>query len=149
MPDLNLTQAEADALLAMEKHRADERRWTYPGLGGRLDIPLISADKREHFILDISRGRINIARTKYQNRARQVIVLARVDIAGAPHRNPDDEEIPCPHLHVYREGFGDRWAQHLPSARFRNAADPWLVLQDFLRFCSITLSPHIDSDLFT
>ena len=105
MPDLNLTQAEADALLALEKHRVDEQRWTYPGMGGRIEVPLISASKREAFLLDASRGRIDLLRTKYQTRARQVVILARVDVAGAPHRNPDGEEIPCPHLHVYREGY--------------------------------------------
>jgi hypothetical protein len=66
MPDPNLTQAEADALLAVEKHRVDERRWTYPGMGGRIEVPLISASKREGFLLDVSRGRIDLLRTTYQ-----------------------------------------------------------------------------------
>jgi hypothetical protein len=31
----------------------------------------------------------------------------RLDLDGPPHRNPDDQEIPCPHLHIYRAGYGD------------------------------------------
>ena len=76
MPDLNLTQAEADALLAMEKRRVDEQHWTYPGMGGRIEVPLISSNRREAFLLDVSRGRIDLLCTKYQARARQVVILA-------------------------------------------------------------------------
>jgi hypothetical protein len=37
-----------------------------------------------------------------------MVVLVRLDLGGAPHRNPFDEEIGVPHLHLYREGFGDK-----------------------------------------
>jgi len=149
VPDINLTQAEGDALLAMEKHRTDERRWAFPGTGGRIEVPLLSVDKREAFLLDVSRGRIDLLRTKYQNRARQVIILARLDVSGPPHRNPDGEEIDCPHLHLYREGYADKWAVPVPLDAFPNSADSWLLLGDFLRFCNITVAPYIDPDLFT
>jgi hypothetical protein len=51
MPEVNLTQAEAAALIAMEKHRGDEQEYEYPGLGGLIVIPLVSPDKRESFCL--------------------------------------------------------------------------------------------------
>ena len=35
MADASLTQAEADALMALEKHRLDATTWNYPSLGGR------------------------------------------------------------------------------------------------------------------
>lgn len=41
----HLTQTEADALLALYKHRTDEIEWDYPALGGQIAIPLISADR--------------------------------------------------------------------------------------------------------
>jgi len=106
--DLNLTQAEADALIAMEKHRINEDRHNFPMAGDSLVLPLQSSDKREQFFLDIRRGRIDLLRANYQNRASQVVILVRVDLGGGPHRNPDDEDIPCPHLHVYREGYADK-----------------------------------------
>lgn len=40
MADANLTQAEADALTAMEKRRSDDTEWQYPDLGGYVTIPL-------------------------------------------------------------------------------------------------------------
>ena len=41
---LILTQHEADALLALEKHYQGEERFYFPGLGGAIRIPLYSAD---------------------------------------------------------------------------------------------------------
>jgi len=148
MPEINLTQAEADALLAMEKHAANAERYDFPMSGVSVMVPLNSPDKREQFLLDISRSRIELAKFKMQNRARQVVVLARLDLAGSPHRNPDNAEIPCPHLHIYKEGYGDKWAVPLPVA-FSNTADHWQTLCDFMQFCNITQTPNIERGLFT
>src|SRR5690242_11611333 len=110
MAELLLTQDEADTLLALEKHRADTNTYFYPGPGTSLIIPLISADRREPFLLDINRKYIYIHRATYMNRVRTIIILARLDIEGPPHQNPDGIDIPTPHLHLYREGFHDKWA---------------------------------------
>lgn len=76
MADINLAQADADALIAMEKFRTDNRLWTFPYAGEKVAIPLMSADKREHFMLDITRGRIKLTQATFQNRARQAVVLS-------------------------------------------------------------------------
>lgn len=149
MADIVLTQADADALLEMEKLKADDGVYPYPSNGGAVRIPLQSADRRESFTLDITRNQIKLSKGTYQNRARGVIVLARVDFGGAPHRNPDDQEIPCPHLHLYREGFGDKWACPLPTAHFTNPGDPWFLLQEFMQYINVTGQPDIRRDLFT
>ena len=149
MAELNLTQAEAAALIAMEKHRVNEDQSDFPMGGQSLVLPLQSPDKREHFLLDLSRGRIDLLKVKMQNRARQVVVLVRLDMSGAPHRNPDDEEIPAPHLHVYREGFGDKWATPVPADHFSTTTDVWATLEEFNRFCNITKPPRIERGLFT
>ena len=109
MAETNLTQDEADALLTMEKHRVNEDICDFPSDGESVILSLQSPDRREQFLLDLSRGRIDLRKVKMQTRARQIVVLVRLDLGGAPHRNPDGEEIPVPHLHVYREGYGDKW----------------------------------------
>ncbi len=149
MADLNLTQAEADALIAMEKHRDTEDRNDFPMADQSLVLLLHSPDKHEQFLLDLSRGHIDLLKVKLQNRGRQVVVLVRLDMGGAPHRNPDGEEIPVPHLHMYREGYGDKWAIPVPADRFRDMRDVWATLEDFQRFCNITRPPHIERGLFT
>ena len=148
MPDIHLTQSEADALIAMEKHRLDEEHHKYP-TSGSLVVPLQSSDKREQFFLDIRRGRIDLLKGKYQTRARQVVALVRLDFGGAPHRNPDGQEIGSPHLHIYREGYGDKWAAPIPVDDFPRIADLWGTLEDFLRYCRVTEPPNIDRGLFT
>lgn len=144
-----LSQAEVDALLAMEKHHTTLERIRLPDGGGGISVPLVSVDGTETFQLDISRGRINLAKGKFQNRARTTIVLPRVDIGGAWHRNPDDTEVPCPHIHLYREGFGDRWAFPVTPEQFADPLDHWQTLFDFMRYCNVTKPPDFERGLFT
>ena len=146
MADLDLTQDEADALLQMEKRRADVLDWDYPSLGGSISIPLVSTDGREQFLLDLRVGGIQLAKRTYQNRARRVVILARLDSGGPPHRNPDDADVPSPHLHLYREGYGDKWAFPVPSG-FADLANPLQTLGDFLRYCGVTEPPSIRARL--
>jgi hypothetical protein len=149
MAEMNLTQAEADALIAMEKHRVNNDRNDFPVGGQSLVVPLQSPDRREQFVLDLRTGRIDLLRVTMQNRGRHVIVLVRLDLGGAPHRNPDGEEIPAPHLHIYREGYGDKWAREVHADVFPTLGSTWLTLESFLTFCNITQPPHIERGLFT
>ena len=79
MADIDISQAEADALIAMEKLCVENRNWLFPEPGGRLAIALTSQDKRENFVLDITRARIKLTKATYQTRARQAIILMRLD----------------------------------------------------------------------
>lgn len=143
-----LSQAEADALLSIEKRCEADHTWTFPALGGKISIPLVSYDRRESFLLDFSRGHIEIRKVKLQTRARQTIPLVRIDLFGAPHLNPDDSEVPCPHMHLYREGFGMKWAYPLPE-HFREPSNLWLTLDDFLSYCHVTRPPLILRGVFS
>jgi len=149
MADIDITQAEADDLIAMEKQHIEDTSFLFPEPGGRLTIALSSPDKRENFILDITRAQIKLTKATYQNRARQAIILMRLDLDGPPHRNPDDQEIPCPHLHVYREGYGDKWASPAPVARYPDVQDLLSTFDAFMRHCNITKPPVIDKGLFS
>jgi len=148
MSEINLKQSEADALISLEKHRVGDTPYDFPTDGGSLLIPLQSFDKREQFLLDISRGKIDLLKGKYQNRARQVIVLVRLDFGGSPHRNPDGEEVNSPHIHLYREGYGDKWAYPVTKDKISNTSDLWQTLGDFMRLCNITQTPFIERGLF-
>ena len=70
MADIDIPQAEADALIAMEKRCLEKKSWLFPEPGGRLSIALTSADKRENFILDVNRFEIKLTKATYQNRGR-------------------------------------------------------------------------------
>ncbi|HEY3456942.1 MAG TPA: hypothetical protein VGK64_20355 [Bryobacteraceae bacterium] len=149
MADINITQADADTLIAMEKQCVDDKQWSFPVPGGRLAIPLASPDRRENFMLDVTRGQIKLTKATYQNRARQAIVLMRLDLDGPPHRNPDDQEILCSHLHVYREGYGDKWAIPAPPDIYPETRNLLATFQAFMRHCNVTVPPNIQMGLFS
>lgn len=75
MADIDITQAEADALIAMEKIASKTEIWLFPPAGRRLSVELFSPDRRENFMLDITRAQIKLTKATYQNRARQAIIL--------------------------------------------------------------------------
>jgi hypothetical protein len=82
MAEIDLPQAEANSLIALEKHRADEDEYVFPSPGKRITIPLTSVDKREAFLLDINRAQVKLTKATYQNRARQAVILMRLDLTG-------------------------------------------------------------------
>jgi hypothetical protein len=143
----DLLQAEADMLLAMEKRRIEQKVYRIPLAGGKLSVPLESLDGREDFTLDMWRGRANLLKGTYLHRGRVAVTLARVDFGGSPHRNPDGQEVGVPHLHLYREGYGDKWAYPLPQEHFPDLEDRWNLLMAFLRFCHIVDLPEFERDL--
>ncbi len=107
----------------MDKIPEANETLNFPQTGNKLSLTFTSIDKREKFIFDITRAYIKVNKITYQKRARKSFVLRRLDINGSPHTNPEVEnvplkilekyngkEIPCPHLHVYVEGFHHKWA---------------------------------------
>lgn len=149
MADIEITQAEADALIAMEKRFVDGNDWTFPAPGEQIALELTSLNKRESFVLDVTRARIKLTKATYQNRVRQAIILMRLDLDGPPHRNPDAIEIPCPHLHVYREGFGDKWAIAAPVDRYPDTLDLFSTCEAFMRHRNITGPARMQKGLFS
>ena len=103
--------------------------------------PSRPADKRESFVLDVTRSQIKLTKATYQNRARQTVILMRLDLDGPPHRNPDGQEIACPHVHIYKEGFADKWAVPAPSSIYSNPSDVAASFDAFLMHCNVTLPP--------
>lgn len=141
----DLSQQEADLLLAMEKRSLVTDDVPWPSLGGKAVVPLSSLDGREEFMLDVTKTSIKLSKLMLQHRARTTVILARLEIDGAPHRNPDDGEMPCPHIHLYREGFGDKWAYPVPSEHFRDLSNHMIAVEDFMRYCHIIQPPRFAS----
>jgi hypothetical protein len=148
MSEYDIKQSEADYLLGLEKYAEDDKVWIFPTMGMKIEIPLNSSDKKEKFILDVKRSTIKIEKVTYQNRAKKVIILARLDLSGPPHRNPDDTEVQDCHLHKYMEGYGDKWAFPIPEEIFSDTDDIWQTLQDFMDYCNIVNRPDIRRVMF-
>lgn len=138
-----LTQTEADTLIAMRKIYVNPGTVSIPP-GCDQTHKLTSDDKRELFLLDLWRGTIRLSKLKLQTRGQKVIVLVRLDVDGAPHTNPDGIKLPGTHLHIYREGYEDRWAVSLSLNEFRNPTNIRQCFQDFSRYCNVEIPPFQD-----
>lgn len=139
-----LSQSDSENLISLKKWLSDPKNVSLePGRNNTYDLE--STDPSERFILDLYKGRVSL-KVKFQNRARKTIVLVRVDLAGSPHSNPDGKQIACPHIHVYREGYGDKWAYPLDPAHFSNPSDVQQLFIDFCNFCNIR-TPNLEPTL--
>ncbi len=144
-----LTEGQVKYLLGLEKVSDLSSGRAYPGMGGKLEIPLRSVDNKEEFVLNITKGRKNYLKVSHQTRARVSIPIARLDF-GAKHTNPDSKIVGSPHLHIYREGYGDKWAYELDdlpddigfSIPPDNKIESWS--KAFLDFCRIKGENTID-----
>lgn len=144
MASTDLSQFEADRLFEMEKVAASDATHDFPTPGVKVETALQSRDGREQFLFTMDRGRIKTVKIKYQTRARTVVILARLELEGAPHRNPDGAKIMGPHIHLYRAGYGDRWAYPLPPEHFTDPSDAWQTLREFFAYCRIVEPPTIE-----
>ena len=144
MAGINLSQAEADALIAMEK-RPTTKWKAVPLNPNKHVLKLAGSLGSEEFHIDVNRGRIDLKKCTQLLRTRKTVILLRLDIDGPPHRNPDGEIIQCPHMHIYREGIGDRWAVPISESDFRNIEDFKITLDDFLNYCNVVGAPVFPS----
>lgn len=154
----DLTQQEADALFEMPKIPKEKRTYLFPGKGTKLTIPFLSSDYKEEFLLDISRYEIKVSKITYQNRAKKIFPLRRLDIDGPPHKNPFTEKVPlpllapyngadigCPHLHLYVESYMDKWAIPAEIALDLRVNDLFENMLVFSNYCNIINLPTIEN----
>lgn len=98
---------------------------------------------RETFLLDIWRGTLRLTKLKFQNRVRSVIVLVRLCVNGAPHTNPDGQHLPGTHLHLFREGYDDKWAIPVDVNKFTLLSSPGKTFHEFCAYCHIESPPPV------
>ncbi len=138
-----LPQQKADQLIHIPKLLVNSTAIQFPIAGDSIQLEAKSEDGRDTFMFDVNRkGRIRLSRCTYQERYAVIEILLRLDVDGPPHENPDGTEVPCPHLHVYREEYGDKWAYPVPPG-FTNTTDLVRTLQDFLGYCRVDIMPPI------
>ena len=141
-----LSQEEANSLIEYLKEIKDlSETFPFPQPGEDKKLDLVSSDGKHAFIVDINRkGYINFSRKcTYQGRYQKDVILLRLDVDGPEHTNPDGTILPKTHLHIYREGFGDRFAIGLPSD-INNTNDLIQTLIDFLKYFKTTNADNLE-----
>jgi hypothetical protein len=156
-----LSQSEADRLMRLNKKKADNKYYSIPTLGNKIEIPILSFDETESFTLDINSSSLNLKKHTLQERYEKIYILVRLDINGI-HTNPPAEYPPLPifanfigmridqsHLHLYVEGFYDKWAFPIDPNNFSNLNDIYQTFNDFCSYCNIVDPPIIDKELYS
>ena len=140
---MSLTQDEANQYLVMVKY-FEERKPIKLGLPTCVVHELIGEDRRSRFRLETWFHKAVTSRYVYVNSVHASIELVRL-CAGdrRRHPNPDGTIIRGNHLHVYREGFGTRWAIPLSDCGFSDIVDFGTVLREFCRYCNIADVPEL------
>ena len=138
-----LTQTEADQFMQMVKHfvRPPATITIPPGADDTYE--LAGPNNRETFLLDVWRGTLRLSKLKYQNRVQTAVILVRLDVDGAPHTNPDGVRLSGRHLHLFKEGFDDKWAYPVNQAIFSMLSDPGTTFHEFCAFCKIEAPPPV------
>ena len=138
--EIHLTQEEADRLLQAPKRFKHPEQLPLPSPGIRrtfvLDLEESESGDGE-LLLDVNYTALRFSKWTHQLRVQRKIILARLDVGGAPHTNPDGQKLSGTHLHLYREGANDAWARPVRPDEFPHLADPRQTLLDFLVFCGI------------
>lgn len=111
---MSLTQDEADYLMRLEKKFTSDAPLILGAGPLKFVRTLISGDGREQFLLDVHRGSLSLKKYTFQERARVIIPLVRVDVGETlRHTNPDGMLVEGSHIHIYREGYDVKFASPL------------------------------------
>lgn len=137
-----LTQREADTLREIEKAfinptsvRLPERRETklYPLWYER------DGRRKDDMTLSAFRGKKNPKKVSFRLLYAQGIILVRIDTQDpTSHTNPDGTRIEAlePHIHIYKERHGDKFAYPLPN-EFNHTDDIIGLFMDFLAYSNV------------
>ncbi len=143
-----ITQSEYDFLMSQEKVFDDPLS---PIVLGPTPIQwtrqINSIESKELFLLDFYRGNIEITKYTINKRYRQTIVLLRYDNGGR-HTNPDGEKFVGPHIHLYKEGYNDKFAYPVSVVDIKETDSMELVFTKIMYFCNIKRMPSIEISMF-
>ena len=142
-----LTQQAADFLAQVAKVITSAEVILVPSAGGSQAWEAEDYRGRDKFHLHMRRGRKVSTKITVQERYHTNEILLRLDIDGATHSNPDGTIVPTPHLHIYKEGYDDKWAFLVPPGLDISSGDPTLILINFLKYCGIDPIPSVQGGL--
>lgn len=163
----DLKQSIADEYFKLEKVPFENKynNITFPTIGNSINVKLFS-EKEAEFYLDIKNSMSNrilcLKKITFQNRYLKTYTLRRIDLGNKPHKNPKinfkindllDKYNVClikePHIHIYVEGFGDKWAIPLTEIEnFKNNQNnEYILLKQFVEYCNIkcNISPNLEN----
>lgn len=143
-----ITQAEFDFLIKQDKEFEDP---SHPISLGPAPLQwtrkIKSLINKEVFLLDFYRGSFELSKYTFNKRYRQTVILLRYDNGGR-HTNPDGITFDGPHVHLYREGYNDKFAFPISEIGVIPSDSMGAVLKKILQFCNVKRFPTIEVSMF-
>jgi len=133
-----LSQEDADFLTEIKKEFIDKSPIVLTD-HFNFERDIQSLNGKDVFVLTFYQGRIDLKKVTYNKRHSSGITLRRLDLTDGQHTNPDGQKIVGPHVHIYKENFGDSFAYPITNSKlgFTNISDYVQCLTDFLEMCNI------------
>lgn len=145
---MSITQAQIDFLIQQDKKFDGLINPIQPGPAPiQWTRKINSSDLRETFLLDFYRGSFELLKYIFNKRYRQTIILLRYDNGGR-HTNPDGQLFEGPHVHIYKEGYDDKFAYPVSEIGVDLSNTIEQVLKKVMQFCNIKESPTIEVPMF-
>lgn len=148
---MSLTQVEYSYYMGLEKQFKEPDELVLGPAPIHWKRDLLATTTKDSFILHFRRGSIELKKFTYNKTIRTCVVLLRYDAMGR-HTNPpeaDGKTFDGPHVHLYREGFDDKWAFPVTEIGLSDNPPPTMedVFNKIASFCNIVGCPHIQSSL--
>lgn len=143
-----ITQTEFDFLIKQDKVFDD---LTLPIQLGPAPIQwtrkLNAIATKESFLFDFYRGSFELSKYTINKRYKQTVILLRYDNGGR-HTNPDGSTFEAAHVHLYREGYNDKFAFEVSEIGVNILDSMNIVFTKILHFCNVKKSPVIEVSMF-
>ncbi|HBY69669.1 MAG TPA: hypothetical protein DEG69_19165 [Flavobacteriaceae bacterium] len=145
---MSITQSDFDIFIKEEKVFSDLiKPLTLSPAPINWTREIKAINSKNIYLLDFYRGSFELSRYTYNKRFRQSIILIRYD-SGGRHTNPDGVSFDGPHVHIYKEGFNDKFAYPISELSINNNFSMEEVLNKLLQFCNVTKRPSIEVPMF-
>jgi hypothetical protein len=142
-----ITQTEFDYLIKLGKRFEEANELVLGPAPLSWERNIIAIKTKDTFILDFYRGSFELSKYIYNKRYRQTIILLRYDAKGR-HTNPDGATFDGPHVHIYKEGFDDKFAYPVTDIGIDETDGMEAVLGKFLTYCNVKSIPSIQTTMF-
>lgn len=143
-----ITQTEFDFLMGQDKVFDDP---SSPIQLGPAPIQwtrqINSMANKETFLLDFYRGSFELSKYKLNKRYRQTVIMLRYDNGGR-HTNPDGVAVEGRHVHLYREGYNDKFAFPVSEIGVTDTDPMETVFNKIMQFCNVKRFPSIEIPMF-
>lgn len=99
------------------------------------------------YLLDFYRGSFELSKFTANKRFRQTLIMLRYDNGGR-HTNPDGETFEGPHVHLFKEGFNDKFAYPISIINIEETDTMEVRFKKILHFCNIKDCPDLEVPMF-